>query len=250
MPPQIPDDEASDVSVSGEEVAASLPARTKEEKKGKEKVVEEEEESLMVESENYEDEDDDDDEIGPDEYVVESIISHLVDEDSGELRFQVKWEGYDKASDRTWEPEENLATASKILNEYLASVGGKEAILEAWQEKKEAAKRGKKRGRAATGAEATNGTKRGKKNGHPKDESPPISATKADWKPPTGNWEDLVTGIDACAGSNNSVVVYLTWKGGHKTQHPLAQVYKRCPQKMLKFYESHLVFKKTDDVTE
>jgi chromobox protein 1 len=124
------------------------------------------------------------------------------------------------------------ATASKILNEYLAKVGGKEAILEAWQEKKEASKKGKKRGRAGTGADATNGTKRGKKNGHPKDESPPTSASKAEWKPPTGNWEDLVTGIDACEGNDNNVVVYLTWKGGHKTQHPLAQVYKRCPQKV------------------
>lgn len=46
--------------------------------------------------------------------------------------------------------------------------------------------------------------------------------------------------IDACEGTEGSVVVFLTWKGGQKTQHPLVQVYKRCPQKMLKFYESHL----------
>lgn len=130
-------------------------------------------------------------------------------------------------------------TASKILNEYLAKVGGKEAILAAWEEKKEAAKKGKKRSRASTGADAPNGTKRGKKNGHPKDESPPLSASK-EWKPPTGSWEEHVTGIDACEGNEGAVVVYLTWKGGHKTQHPLAQVYKRCPQRMLKFYESHL----------
>jgi hypothetical protein len=26
----------------------------------------------------------------------------------GEPRFQVKWEGYEKKSDRTWEPEDNL----------------------------------------------------------------------------------------------------------------------------------------------
>lgn len=26
----------------------------------------------------------------------------------GEPRFEVKWEGYEKKSDRTWEPEENL----------------------------------------------------------------------------------------------------------------------------------------------
>lgn len=27
----------------------------------------------------------------------------------GEIRFQVKWEGYNRPSDMTWEPEENLA---------------------------------------------------------------------------------------------------------------------------------------------
>ncbi|PMD35734.1 hypothetical protein L207DRAFT_516686 [Hyaloscypha variabilis F] len=246
MPPQITDDEASDVSN-----ASPAPATIKQEKKGKEKpkpkVVEEVEESLMVESEKEEDEDDDDEPVGPDEYVVESIRSHIVDEDTGELKFEVKWEGYEKASDRTWEPEENLETASKVLNEYLAKVGGKEAILAAWQEKKATAKKGKKRGRASTGTEATNGTKRGRKNGHPKDGSPPVSASKVEWKPPSGSWEEHVTHVDACEGNEGTVVVYLTWKTGQKTQHPLAAVYKRCPQQMLRFYESHLVFKKNDD---
>lgn len=34
-------------------------------------------------------------------------MSHFVD-DEGQLRFEVKWEGFEKKSDRTWEPEENL----------------------------------------------------------------------------------------------------------------------------------------------
>jgi hypothetical protein len=127
-----------------------------------------------------------------------------------------------------------------VLNEYLAKVGGKEAILAAWQEKKATAKKGKKRGRASTGTEATNGTKRGRKNGHPKDGSPPVSASKVEWKPPSGSWEEHVTHVDACEGNEGTVVVYLTWKTGQKTQHPLAAVYKRCPQQMLRFYESHL----------
>jgi chromobox protein 1 len=32
----------------------------------------------------------------------------LIATQTGELKFEVKWEGYEKASDRTWEPEENL----------------------------------------------------------------------------------------------------------------------------------------------
>lgn len=246
MPPQLTDDEQS--ASSDGEVAASIAKPSSQDNEGKAHAVIREDEQLMVESEREDEEDEE--EVGEGEYVVEKITSHLVDEDTGELRFEVKWEGYEKKSDRTWEPEENLLeTASKILNEYLASVGGKDAILEAWQAKK-AAKKGKKRARTSTtGENGTNGAKRGRKT-HPASASPPASATKAEFKPPTGSWEEAVVAIDACEGKEGDVIVYLTWTGGEKTQHPLPQVYKRCPQKMLAFYESHLVFKKNDEPTK
>lgn len=108
-------------------------------------------------------------------------------------------------------------------------------MIDAFKTKKTASK---KRGRASTGG-AENGAKRGKKsNGTATTSSTPPAG--AEFKPPSGNWEEEVVMIDACEGSEGSVVVFLTWKGGQKTQHPLVQVYKRCPQKMLKFYESHL----------
>ncbi|KAH6714090.1 hypothetical protein DL95DRAFT_376301 [Leptodontidium sp. 2 PMI_412] len=259
MPPQITDDEGSDGSSNYDAPDPIVPApKVKQEKakletkaKSKSRTPVEEPEALEVESEKNEDEDDDE-ELPEDEYVVERITNHIVEEDTGEIKYEVKWEGFDKRADRTWEPEENLVTASGILSEYLASVGGKELIMSAWKEKKaEAAsgKKGKKRGRASTGAPLENGAKRGRKSkDHPASATPPSSAFAADFKPPTGSWEDAVVAIDACEGSEGSVVVYLTWKGGHKTQHPLAQVYKRCPQKMLHFYESHLVFKKNEDM--
>lgn len=40
-------------------------------------------------------------------YVVEKILKHDWNDD-GTLLFEVKWQGYEEASDRTWEPEENL----------------------------------------------------------------------------------------------------------------------------------------------
>ncbi|KAL2069490.1 hypothetical protein VTL71DRAFT_14169 [Oculimacula yallundae] len=245
MPPQITDDEGSESSNSPAPVAPV--AKVKQEKKAKSKTPVLEPEPMEVESAKDEEEDDDE-ELPEDEYVVEKITNHIVDEDTGEIKYEVKWEGFEKKSDRTWEPEENLETASGMLNDYLASVGGKELILSAWEEKKAeaaAGKKGKKRGRASTGVE--NGAKRGRKT-HPSSGTPPASSFAADFKPPTGSWEDTVVAIDACEGSEGSVVVYLTWKGGYKTQHPLAQVYKRCPQKMLHFYESHLVFKKNEDL--
>jgi len=247
MPPQISDDEASDISAGS---AASIKEEKITKPKGKGKTATPPKEE--VESDNAEaEEDEDDDEVGDDEFVVEKIVSHLVDEASGELRFEVKWEGYDKKSERTWEPEENLETASEILKSYLDSIGGKEKIMADYHEKKEAntGKGAKKRARASTDAEANGSApKRGRKgkNGvHPESTTPPASSPE--FKPPTGNWEEQIVGIDACEGGEGAVIVYLTWKGGHKTQHPLSQVYKRCPQRMLKFYESHLVFKKNDE---
>ncbi|KHJ31449.1 putative heterochromatin protein one protein [Erysiphe necator] len=245
--------EISDYERSPSESGVSVDSKnqefTKEEKVANSMAVEEPEpeESLMVEQQ---DDDKDDDELTEDEYVVEKILNHVVDEETGELRFEIKWEGYEKKSDRTWEPEENLESASKILNEYLASVGGKDLILADWAEKKalaQSSKKGKKRGRAS-GGKTSNGQKRRKtSDSHPASTTPPVSAKSARFKPPTGSWEEDVTAIDACEGTQGNILVFLTWKGGHKSQHPLHQVYKRCPQKMLQFYEAHLVFRKSDN---
>ncbi|EPQ67858.1 Bgt-1998, partial [Blumeria graminis f. sp. tritici] len=138
---------------------------------------------------------------------------------------------------------DNEESASKLLNEYLKSVGGKDLILADWAEKKalaESSKKGKKRGRSSPSS-VNNSIKRTRKSiKHPASTSPPASAIAAKFEPPSGSWEEEVIAIDACEGTQGNVIVYLTWKGGHKSQHPLAQIYKRCPQKMLKFYEDHL----------
>ncbi|KAH8816062.1 hypothetical protein F5884DRAFT_207431 [Xylogone sp. PMI_703] len=208
-----------------------------------------ENEKLFVASE---DEEEDDEEVGDDEYVVEAITNHMIDDETGELTFEVKWEGYEKKSDRTWEPEDNLQTASKILNDYLEKVGGRDHLFEEWEEKRAKAKSAKKRGRprADTKEESANGSKRGRKR-HPASTSPPASSSKSgSFKPPSGSWEDEVVEIDACEGHDGKITVFLTWEGGHRTQHPASQVYHRCPQKMLKFYESHLVFKRNSPADE
>jgi len=178
-------------------------------------------------------------EEGEDVYVVEAIKGHLTGKDG--LRFRVKWEGYEDENDMTWEPEENLTgSASEVLNAYYNSVGGRDLILNE--------KNKKKRGRISTGTpnSKANDNKRARNSDarHPRSTTPPASLKNATFKPPTGSWEDDVQGIDACEGTDGQVMVFLQWSNGQKTQHPLHVVYKRCPQKMLKFYESHLVFKK------
>ena len=91
----------------------------------------------------------------------------------------------------------------------------------------------KKRGRPSSSTPQANG-KRSKRNGtHPEDTEPPLSAKAVTWKPPPGSWEDHIANLDACEDEDsNSLMVYLTWKNGQKTQHTTSVIYQRCPQKV------------------
>lgn len=104
---------------------------------------------------------------------------------------------------------------------------------------------GKKRGRQSKSATPAESGKRTKKtNGHPLDSTPPASAKLAQWKPPSGSWEDHVESVDMCQDEENGgFIVYLTWKNGKKTQHPKEVVYRRCPQKVRFVHNPTLVCK-------
>lgn len=56
-----------------------------------------------------EDEDDDDEE---DEFQVEKILSHKVER--GKIVYRVKWLGWEKDEDQTWEPVDNLYAVRRI----------------------------------------------------------------------------------------------------------------------------------------
>jgi chromobox protein 1 len=60
-----------------------------------------------AEEDDDDDDNDEEDEDAEDEYVVEKIISHAFN-DQNVCLYEVKWLGYESATDRTWEPEENL----------------------------------------------------------------------------------------------------------------------------------------------
>lgn len=145
-------------------------------------------------------------------------------------------------------------SATDILEKYFKKIGGRQAIID----QSEQAAKGKKRGRPASSTPSTTG-KRPKKNGaHPANSTP--SATVKKWSPPAGSWEDDIEAIDACEDEGSGkLVVFLIWKGGHKTKHDTSVIYKKCPQKvsvpglkqtatlamadtaqMLQFYEQHV----------
>jgi len=139
----------------------------------------------------------------------------------------VKWEGFEKKSDRTFEPEENLI--GPILDEYIESIGGREKLYEPPPK----TGKGKKRGRTAADDRSTPSKKRSRRNGeHPADSEEPASLKKKEFKPPAGSWENEIDYVDMCRDDKGGLIVYLTWKNGSKTQHPPKQAYMRCPQKV------------------
>ncbi|KAH8695806.1 hypothetical protein GQ44DRAFT_666430 [Phaeosphaeriaceae sp. PMI808] len=171
-------------------------------------------------------ENDDEDGEGPDEYVVEKILGHKFVKD--ELVFDVKWQGYDNPKDRTWEPEQNMVGAVDVMNEYFDEIGGRPER-----------KTGQKRKGRQSAIQSESGT--------PASSVKRAKQEKA-WSPPPGSWEHDVKHVDTVEQSWDhrtgqlAKFAYLVWNNEKKTQHPLRHVYQKCPQKMLLYYEDHLVF--------
>ncbi|KAG6028397.1 hypothetical protein E4U19_001548 [Claviceps sp. Clav32 group G5] len=249
MPPALSNEEASDVELATyarSEISASIsgdgadvefayePVPRRHNKITQSNGSEDEEEGEEEEEVVYDDED-----LSEDEFIVEAIRNHMIDED-GSLKFQVKWEGYESKKDLTWEPEVNLEeSAREILDDYFDSIGGRDSIFE----QTEKASRIKKRRRQASNtAASSSSTKRSRRETtqHPAHSAPPASAPKP-WTPPAGSWEEEIETIDACEDQGSGrLVVYLVWKNGKKTKHDTSVIYKKCPQKMLQFYERHV----------
>ncbi|KFY00682.1 hypothetical protein O988_03164 [Pseudogymnoascus sp. VKM F-3808] len=250
MPPALSESESESPEVETRATPQATNARPSRASNGKTKRMSEDAsdgedvEILAVTADEKEaDEDEEDEEQEGDVYVVEAIKNHMFDED-GQIRFQVKWEGYPRPSDMTWEPEVNLSTATEIVEEYYKSIGGREFVTDEAAKELEKVKTAppRKRGRAASGNAVAPKGKKGKVEKHPKNSTPPVSM---EFQPPTGSWENEPVVIEQVEENEEGVlVVHVVWKGVHRTRHETRVVYKRCPQKMLKFYENHIVFVK------
>ncbi|KAH7119699.1 hypothetical protein B0J11DRAFT_66712 [Dendryphion nanum] len=242
MPPALSDDENGGSSAEEE----TIPFRGKSKSKSNtptkaEPVIELSDED---EAEEVEQEDNDDDSGDQDEYVVEKILSHKTNK-SGNT-YQVKWLGYEAVEDMTWEPEANLDTAKAILRAYWKSIGGRPQYGKSAPSPGPTAAKGKKRKGRKSGAATVEDDDV---------DTPPVNTAKRvkqEWMPPPGSWEndvDLVEtveeSIDPKTG-NMERFGYLLWTNGKKTQHPLKHLYSKCPQKMLQYYEQHLVFRHDD----
>ncbi|KAJ5467209.1 hypothetical protein N7475_004961 [Penicillium sp. IBT 31633x] len=202
------------------------------------------------------DEEEDEDESGDEAegvYVVEKIVDHDWLDD-GTLKLLVKWKGYESVSDRTWEEEEGLMEgAGDIVNAYYKKVGGRPKKPE---EKPTPAKPGRKRksmgeSKTATPTPAPVATeaKRQRRKSAPKEtkvaqDSPSSEENGVEWLPKGKNWDKDVKAVDTIVREDDEgLMAWLEFNNGHRAKVALQACYEKCPLKMLKFYESHLVFK-------
>ncbi|KAI8710619.1 Chromo domain-containing protein [Fusarium sp. LHS14.1] len=187
------------------------------------------------------DEDEADGELGDGLFLVETIRDHRIDE-NGNLMFQVKWKGFESEKELTWEPEENLKVAGdEILDKYFDTIGGRLEIKRSTR-----AVKTKVRKRTITGTSTTKSTRFRQNYGHGTDETFHMITSK--WSPPSGLWEDEIEMISACEEDDDGkLIVYLIWKNGQKTKHDTKVIYKKCPQKMLQFYEAHVKIIEKED---
>ncbi|EPS33934.1 hypothetical protein PDE_08896 [Penicillium oxalicum 114-2] len=209
------------------------------------------------EAEAEDDEEDDDEVEDEDVYVVEKILDHAW-MDNGSFKLQVKWKGWERPEDLTWEPEASLKSGAKqILDAYYKKIGGRPRKNAA----KPVAKAGPGRKRKSTSdakepsasTEPTESKRARRKSSAPATEdSNPEGGLEAEendfsWTPKGKDWGSQLDRVDTIIRDqeSKSLFAFLLWKNGRRSRVALETCYEKCPRQMLQFYENHLVFKET-----
>ncbi|KAI8319668.1 chromo domain-like protein, partial [Martensiomyces pterosporus] len=199
-------------------------------------------EDIAVSSQEEEEEEADNEEV----YVVEKIIKHR-GKKAGEREYLLKWEGYPD-SENTWEREENIFDKD-MLQRYWDAIDDAKAASATKANGRRPPRHSNGSATPVSPATAARQNKRRRTSDIDSDgdgdgesdesgaEPAPSSFGADDWEPHIREIEtiDRVEGI--------GLVVYISWKNGNRTKHPVEDAYQKCPQLMLRFYEGRLRFR-------
>ncbi|KAG0248412.1 hypothetical protein BG011_000108, partial [Mortierella polycephala] len=222
--------------------------------------------------------DTDDDEI----YEVERVVGHRYEPVEG-LQYLMKWKGF-KDKDNTYTNEAS-AFCKDLISEYWTrylEVGGKRTDPVGAVPKPKSKPRGKQRSTSQDRTLPSSSVSLKNRNDDVEDRDvkpakrPRISddndtgqpqaqahthlqttdnSEREIWTPPSEweSWESRVECVIAVEqiekegdGSTRELIIHLKWKDGKKSQHPLKEIHRRCPRRLLEFYEAHLHFTAMD----
>lgn len=167
------------------------------------------------------------------EYEVERIVATRTRK--GKVEYQVKWLGYPE-SENTWQSVDSMNCPDLIAK---------------YEEQKEKTKLEKFRVPSSKSSSPTKSapakgrtTEFGKRISlKPQKAATSNSLEKKErqkWVP--GDWEELVDRVDTVSRVNGKLHVWIVWNDGAVTEELADETNIRCPQKVIKFYESRLRF--------
>jgi chromobox protein 1 len=124
------------------------------------------------------------------------------------FQFLIKWLGYDKPEDNTWEDEENCVGAHELIDKYWESIGGKPTL---------SAAKPRKRNVSTPSDRAVDTKKRRRRESSEESTPMPVPGKTmqiSEWKPPTDleSWDDKVAAVETMEKTDSDMIlVYLLW---------------------------------------
>ncbi|KAJ8663918.1 hypothetical protein O0I10_000193 [Lichtheimia ornata] len=181
------------------------------------------------------------------EYEVERIVDHkrLT---RGRYKYLIKWKGYSD-EENTWESEDNIA-APELMDEYWRNHGDDADTARENKRKRvttpdEDARampppppRTPRRTRQDDNQRQRLGRRTVKFNGHDVivDDAYPQNADNIDW-------EKEVKAVELVGPqANGGLEAVIQWNDGKYSLHPCPLLHRKCPIKLLKYYENLLEF--------
>ncbi|KAK5078897.1 hypothetical protein LTR64_002685 [Lithohypha guttulata] len=192
--------------------------------------------------------DDDEEEDEEEAYEVEAIHDHEFRRKGKQyvLLYNVKWKNY-PTSENTLEPEENLVGSRDILAKYHHKIGGAPQPPTGGGDLKK--KSSRKSLRTDSQASATEDSpappakrqKRTKDESDAEDDDDGGEDFTSSWQPKSNNWEIDIKEIRTVEReTSGDLYIFIVFKNGKKSRVKNGVVRKKCPQRLLDFYEKHL----------